>query len=148
MNIKKHSIFFIGAITGLIFMSFKGFSQKQAIKQNHFFIKNVNVITMDSVGTIIKNATIIIKGNHIISINGKIPKDATMIDGKGKWLIPGLIDMHMHLATDAYFGQKIPTQHPDFIISTQDIMTPLIANGVTSVLDLNATMETFGQKKK
>ena len=148
MNIKKHSIFFIGAIAGLIFMSFKGFSQKQAIKQNHFFIKNVNVITMDSVGTIIKNATIIIKGNHIISINGKIPKDATMIDGKGKWLIPGLIDMHMHLATDAYFGQKIPTQHPDFIISTQDIMTPLIANGVTSVLDLNATMETFGLKKE
>jgi imidazolonepropionase-like amidohydrolase len=148
MNIKKRSILFIGAIIGLIFMSFKGFSQKQTIKQNHFFIKNVNVITMNQLGSIIKNATVVVSDNHIESINGVIPKGATMIDGKGKWLIPGLIDMHVHLPTDAYFGQKIPTQHPDFIISTQDIMTPLIANGVTSVLDLNATMETFGQKKE
>ena len=148
MNIKKHSIFFIGAIAGLIFMSFKGFSQKQAIKQNHFFIKNVNVITMNQLGSIIKNATVVVSDNHIESINSVIPKGATMIDGKGKWLIPGFIDMHVHLPTDAYFGQKIPTQHPDFIISTQDIMTPFVSNGITSVLDLNATMETFGQKKK
>ena len=148
MNIKKHSILFIGAIIGLIFMSFKGISQKKTIKQNHFFIKNVNVITMNQLGSIIKNATVVVSDNQIESINGLIPKGATMIDGKGKWLIPGFIDMHVHLPTDAYFGQKIPTQHPDFISSTQDIMTPFVSNGITSVLDLNATMETFGQKKK
>ena len=56
--------------------------------------------------------------------------------------------MHIHLTVDGYFGQKIPTQLPDISFNTQDIMTPIIANGVTTVLDLNSTMETFAQKKE
>jgi imidazolonepropionase-like amidohydrolase len=115
--------------------------------QNIVVIKNVNVITMNATNTIIENATVVISGNLIQSINGVTPKNATIIEGKGKWLIPGLIDAHVHLPTDGCFGQKLPTQIPDLVFNTQDIMTPIIANGVTTVLDLDSKMETFGQKK-
>ena len=146
---KSANYFFV--LIGLLTFSFltpiKGNSQKQRTKQTQFVIKNVNVITMTSSNTILENATVVIANNLIESINGVIPNDATIIDGKGKWLIPGLIDAHVHLSTDGYFGQKIPTQAPDLAFNTQDIMTPFIANGVTTVLDLDSKMETFGQKK-
>lgn len=120
---------------------------KQTNQQISFVLKNVNVITMTSNNAIFENATVVISDNLIQSINGVIPPNAKIIDGKGKWLIPGLIDAHVHLPTDAYFGQKLPTQKPDLTFNTQDIMTPIIANGVTTVLDLDSKMETFGQKK-
>ncbi len=138
MKFRNLFIVLAGLLTTL-----KGYSQKQTI----YAIKNVNVITMASTNTVLENATVVISNNLIQSINEVTPKNATIIDGKGKWLIPGLIDAHVHLPTDAFFGQKIPTQTPDLAFNTQDIMTPFIANGVTTVLDLNSTMETFWQKK-
>jgi imidazolonepropionase-like amidohydrolase len=142
--------FQIFILVGLLALSLSTSSKlfSQTIKQTYYAIKNVNVITMTSSNPGIENATVLISNNLIQSINGTIPKNATIIDGKGKWLIPGLIDAHVHLPTDTYFGQKFPTQIPDFTFNTQDIMTPIIANGVTTVLDLISTMETFAQKKE
>lgn len=137
----------VGLLTFSLLTSIKGYSQKQTYKQTIFAIKNVNVITMTSSKAVLENTTVVISNNLIQSINETIPKNATIIDGKGKWLIPGLIDVHVHLPTDVYLGQKVPTQIPDLTFNTQDIMTPIIANGVTTVLDLNSTMETFGQRK-
>ena len=48
----------------------------------------------------LKNAVILIKDNKIIQIGKpgkvKIPQDAEIIDIQGKWVIPGLIDSHIH----------------------------------------------------
>ena len=123
-------------------------SQTTNPNNKFYLIKNVNVISMTIPNKVIRNASVVISNNLIQSINGKIPPNCKIIEGKGKWLIPGLIDAHVHLATDAFFGQKIPSQLPDFSFITQDLMTPFIANGVTTVVDLNATMETYGQKKE
>lgn len=122
--------------------------QEQKTSEQVISIRNVNVITMTSPGSVLSNATLVIIGNRIESINGTIPANAKIIEGKGKWLMPGLIDMHVHLPADVYFGPKLPAQLPDFSFDTQDTTTPIIANGVTTVVDLNATMETFGQKKE
>jgi imidazolonepropionase-like amidohydrolase len=147
MKLANYLFILLGLLTFSFFMPINGYSQNQTSKQKQFVIKNVNVISMTSSNTILENATVVITNNFIQSINGAIPNNATIIEGKGKWLIPGLIDAHVHLPTDAYFGQKFPTQIPDLVFNTQDIMTPLIANGVTTVLDLDSKMETFGQKK-
>ncbi len=55
--------------------------------------------------------------------------------------------MHVHLATDVIFGEKKATQLPDLSFNIQDIMTPFIANGVTTIFELNASMETYSEKK-
>jgi imidazolonepropionase-like amidohydrolase len=123
------------------------FSSK-TYSQASFAFKNVNIITMTSPNQVIKNATILITDKRIENINGVIPKNTKIIDGKGKWLLPGFIDMHVHLIADANFTQKLPTQQPDFTVSTQNVLTPFIANGVTTVFELGSTMETFAQKKE
>ncbi len=49
----------------------------------------------------IENAVILVEGEHIAAIGEsgkvKIPKDAEQIDVNGAWLIPGLMNMHVHL---------------------------------------------------
>jgi imidazolonepropionase-like amidohydrolase len=125
------------------------FSQTPETPEKSTVIKNVNVIPMTTPNSIIKNATVVIVGNHIESINGAIPKDATIIDGKGKWLIPGLIDMHVHAPTDGGpFGPKLPTQGATMFFDLQDYMTLYNANGVTTIFDLGSKPEHFGQRNE
>ena len=139
----KHKFFYIFIF---LLLSHKSHSQEQVTPQKTIAIKNVNVIKMTSPDRILYNATVIIKGPRIESINGSIPNVAEIIDGKGKWLIPGLIDMHVHIPTDFSISKKLPTQAPDIIFNTQDLMTPFIVNGVTTILNLNANVESFSQR--
>lgn len=129
--------------------SFVGYSQPPVTQEKFTAIKNVNVITMTSPNNIIKNASVVIVGNRIENINGTIPKDAKVIDGKGKWLMPGLIDMHVHIPTDAGpFGPKLPTQGAVIFFDLQDYMTMYNANGVTTIFDLGSKPEHFGQRNE
>ncbi len=54
----------------------------------------------------IEDSVILIKGERISAIGKadevKVPADAHAIDARGKWLIPGLMNMHVHL------GLKLP----------------------------------------
>lgn len=125
------------------------YSQKEKTQlQQIFVIKNVNIIPMTSENRIIENATILIENKKIVSINKPIPDSAKIIDGTGKWLIPGLIDMHVHVPTDANFGAKFPTRAATVFFDTQDVMTPFIANGVTTIFDLNSKADHFGQRNE
>src|SRR5262245_46246557 len=54
------------------------------------------------------NTTVLIRGDRIVAL-GKtgqlaVPAGAQEVDGRGKYLIPGLWDMHVHL-TDSSFGR-------------------------------------------
>ena len=72
------------------------------------------------------NMTVIRQGRRIATIGKtgkvKIPKDAQIIDASGKFLIPGLWDMHAHVAYEQI---------------TREIFFPLdVANGITGVRDM------------
>jgi hypothetical protein len=57
-----------------------------------------------------KNFSVAIDGNRILAVGRKIkpPRGAQVIDARGKFLIPGLWDMHMHLGMpDAFFPQLV-----------------------------------------
>ena len=46
--------------------------------------------------------TVVIRGDKIASVSGAgeamdVPTDATRIDGRGKFALPGLIDAHVHV---------------------------------------------------
>ncbi|QHT70420.1 amidohydrolase family protein [Rhodocytophaga rosea] len=126
----------------------KEHSPEKKASQKVFAIQQVNVIPMTSGGNILPNATVIIRNERIVSLNGPIPAEAEIIDGKGKWLIPGLIDMHVHVPTDMHFGPARPTQGATLFFDTQDMMTPYIANGVTTIFELTAKAEHFGQRNE
>lgn len=112
-------------------------------------IENVTVLPMTEAGTVQVNATVVIENGRIIALRGPIPKGAKRIDGKGKWLIPGLMDMHVHLPSDGGLrAPKYPTEAPNMFFDTQDIMTPYIANGVTQIVNLDAVAASVGQRNE
>jgi hypothetical protein len=86
-------------------------------------IQNVTVI--DGTGASAKaGRTILIAGNRIRQVGStrsiKVGKDVRIVDGSGKFLIPGLWDMHVH----PYSGKDD---------RWRDFMAIFIANGITSV---------------
>jgi len=79
------------------------------------------------------DATVIIEGDHIgavlIGAMVKMPANTRLIDGHGKFLIPGFWDMHVHTA----FGDWFP--------GGREIILPLfVANGVTGVRDMGGDL--------
>jgi imidazolonepropionase-like amidohydrolase len=91
-------------------------------------ITHVTVINPGT-SSVQRNQAVVIIGDHITAVSDiaelKPSKNARVIDGSGKFLIPGLWDMHVHSA----FGDWFP--------GGRDIILPLfIANGVTGVRDM------------
>src|SRR5690606_25725526 len=54
---------------------------------------------------------------------------------------------YFYLPTDFNLKDKLPTDSTDICFNVQDLMTPFIANGVTTILNLNANVESFYQRK-
>ncbi len=129
-------------------ISFTNHYGQKADQQKVFAIKDVHVITMNAGSEVLQDATVVIKDKKIVSLNGPIPADAEIIDGKGKWLIPGLIDMHVHVPVDGHFNANYPTHTAVVFTSTQDVMTPFVANGVTTIFELSAKAGHFGQRNE
>jgi imidazolonepropionase-like amidohydrolase len=78
--------------------------------------------------------TVIVQGKQILqlgkSASTTVPKAARVVDGRGKYLIPGLWDMHVH----EIFGAWLPEDEK---------ITPVlfVANGVTGVRDMGGDLE-------
>ncbi|HMG24786.1 MAG TPA: hypothetical protein VK607_25790, partial [Kofleriaceae bacterium] len=51
-------------------------------------------------GTTLGDATVVIAGDRITAIGPRastpVPDGAAVLDGKGRWLIPGMVDAHVH----------------------------------------------------
>lgn len=104
-----------------------------AIKAQTVAFTNVNVIPMDK-ERVLQNQTVLIKNGVIAGIGAKIkiPKDAQIINASGKYLIPGLVDMHTHLLSDG-------DDYPDSI--AEDELRVMVANGVTTIRFMIGTPE-------
>ncbi|MEZ5426975.1 MAG: amidohydrolase family protein [Pyrinomonadaceae bacterium] len=100
----------------------------------------VNVIPMDR-ERVLPDQTVLIRNGMIAAIGKgvKIPKDAQVIEAKGKYLIPGLMDMHTHLLSDG-------DDYPDSI--AEDELKIMIANGVTTIRLMIGTPEQLVLRAK
>src|SRR5678815_877649 len=62
-------------------------------------IVGVTVVPMDRDGTL-KDQTVLVRSGRIVEVRPAReidPGPATVLDGHGKWLVPGLADMHVHI---------------------------------------------------
>lgn len=114
-------------------------------------IDHVTVLPMNAAGPeVLKDRTVIVSDGRIVSIGDSAsaaPKGARHIDGKGKWLMPGLTDMHIHTLNDR--AGRLFLKDPgikDGTLRNEQVFLPYIANGVTQALELQAMSETVGQK--
>ena len=64
-------------------------------------IRNATILTVTR-GTI-QNGTIVMRDGKIAAVgtNVQVPEGATVVDGTGKFVSPGIIDAHSHIANDA-----------------------------------------------
>ena len=87
----------------------------------------VNVIPMDR-NRVVANQTVVVQDGRITSIGPaasvSIPSGATRIDGQGKYLMPGLAEMHAHV---------LGPQAANSEVLNKDIMFLYIANGITTI---------------
>src|SRR5262249_16584650 len=85
---------------------------------------HVNVVPMDG-RRVLLNQNVTVKDDTIASVepaSAAAPSGAQVIDGLGKFLMPGLGEMHAHLPE--------PSDPPEYMRTT---LTLYVANGVTTV---------------
>jgi imidazolonepropionase-like amidohydrolase len=104
-----------------------------------------------------EHATIVVTGNRIASVTtrwAKIPPGATIIDGRGKWVVPGLVDGHVHFFQSgnlytrpdaADFNKWMPYAKE---VERNKARLPAtfkvwLASGVTSVVDIGGPFWNF-----
>ena len=106
--------------------------QKQ-VSERILVIENISII--DAVSASAQpNKTVVIVNNRIKEIGKKgkvsVPKNAKIINGKGKFLIPGLWDSHVHLT------------------SKKAYLPLFVANGVTSVREMGGDFQELKQMRE
>lgn len=103
-------------------------------QSRHLVFTHVAVI--DATGASVKpDMTVAVSGNRIVALGktGKvrIPAGAQVVDATGKFIIPGLWDMHAHLS---YYGEAA--------------LPLLVANGVTGVRDMGGELTQIDEWRK
>ncbi|GGO74642.1 amidohydrolase [Bowmanella pacifica] len=76
-------------------------STYQALPSPATLITNVSIL--DGLGGQIDKGSVLFQDGKIVAVGSDVdaPQDAIVIDGKGKWLTPGIIDAHSHLGVYA-----------------------------------------------
>ncbi len=113
--------------------------------------------------TLIRNATVLtvtngtLTGTDILIENGKIarigqgltaPAGATVVDATGKYVMPGIIDPHSHMMSDAINEGSLSvtsmTRITDVLNPTAPNIYRALAGGVTSINILHGSANTIG----
>ncbi len=87
---------------------------------------SVNVVPMDS-NRVLSDQTVIVTKDRITAVgpagSTRVPDGATRVEGRGKYLMPGLAEMHGHIPNPTTASKA----HID------DVLFMYVANGVTTV---------------
>ncbi|HXV86164.1 MAG TPA: amidohydrolase family protein, partial [Gemmatimonadales bacterium] len=113
-------------------------------------VRNATVMTVTS-GTL-QNGSILIRDGKIAQVGANItaPSDALVIDASGKYVIPGIIDAHSHIASDATNEGAVAVSS---MVGIRDVLDPddigiyrAAAGGVTTANILHGSANPIGGK--
>ncbi|MDP2387331.1 MAG: amidohydrolase family protein [Bacteroidota bacterium] len=126
------------------------------------YISNVTIIDVEK-KKLVKEQTVLINKDQIVSIQAsksvKPAKGSTVIDGTGKFLMPGMTDAHVHFFQSggiytrpdvinmeefAPYSKEIKWTHDNY----EDILTRYLALGITTVIDPGSSYNFLKLKKK
>jgi imidazolonepropionase-like amidohydrolase len=117
----------LGCVASAVFGALPSFAQQSSMKP--IMIRDVTII--DCAGHAPRpGMSLLISDEHIAVIGPatrvKSPANAEILDGRGKYLIPGLWNMHVHLG--AYADGK-------------GALSRLLAEGITGVRDMGSPLD-------
>jgi imidazolonepropionase-like amidohydrolase len=112
-------------------------------------IQNATVLTITK-GTF--TGSIIMRDGKIVEAGERVsvPAGATVVDGTGKFVIPGLIDCHSHIAADSINEGAVSVSS---MVGIEDVLNPsdiaiyrALAGGVTTANILHGSANSIGGK--
>jgi imidazolonepropionase-like amidohydrolase len=133
---------------GKVNYPFGGYGSEEMPKPENLLIKNATVWTNEKEGRL-ENTDVLVKAGKIVQL-GKNLSDASarMIDGTGKYLTPGIIDEHSHIAA---FSINEGAQSVTSEVRIQDNLDPediniyrQLSGGVTTSHILHGSANTIG----
>jgi imidazolonepropionase-like amidohydrolase len=113
-----------------------------------YIIKNATVMTVTK-GTF--KGSVVVKDGKIAEMGETVavPQGATVIDGTGQYLIPGIIDCHSHIAADG--GINEGSVSVSSMVDIRDVINPediaiyrALAGGVTTANILHGSANSIG----
>jgi len=125
------------------------YGQSAAAAHHEVVIKNATVMTVTHGN--IKNGSIYIKDGKIAAVGEAVnaPASATVIDAGGKYLTPGIVDSHSHIALDDDVNEATSPITPQMMMKDafdyQDkAIYRALAGGVTTSLLLHGSANMIG----
>ena len=115
---------------------------------------HATIIPMDT-ERVVADQTVLTAGGRILEIGPsrsvKVPRTALRIDATGRYLLPALSDMHVHLLSEAWNMMLPPGAQAEAAgkaVPQDDFLFPFIANGVTMVQGLSATPPELALRRR
>jgi len=101
---------------------------------------NVNIVRPE-LNAVERGQSVLIRDGRIAAVGAadaiEVPGDATVIDGNGRYLSPGLVEMHAHVP-EARRGREY----------LEDVLFLWVANGVTTVRNMTGEPEHLGLREE
>ena len=127
-----HRLSMISTVIAFFTVSAALFAQ-QPIPSGSLAIQHVTILNVET-GTRSPDQTVVVTGNKITAAGPaekiKIPNGARVVDGSGKFLMPGIWDMHAHALR--LMNRALPLA---------------VAFGITGIRDMGSTIEQVGEAR-
>jgi imidazolonepropionase-like amidohydrolase len=105
----------------------------------------IDVVPMDS-ERVLKDQTVVVRDGRIVAFGPRadtpLPRDATRVDGRGRYLLPGLADMHAHLS-----GYVTAAGSDKYAIARSELLL-YVATGVTMVRNMAGSPEHLDYRRR
>jgi len=133
---------FVRVLTSLLVLNVGAIAHAQRVVDQGMVIENVTLISPERATPLLR-ANVVIRDGQIVEVGTKLVAgpQTRRIDGRGQFLIPGLIDSHVHVGHSAALDDDAIGAHPELWASYRaQVPRAYLAFGFTSVVDLDTTL--------
>jgi len=127
----KLTILFVLLLAGLVLCPAGSIAQPVSDSTNQLLLTNVRLVDPET--KTVKRGALHIEGERIAAVLDEAPAtfDGRTLDLDGKWVLPGLIDAHVHS-----WGNTGPAFQQRQMLQTSGTARAMLYSGVTAFLDL------------
>jgi imidazolonepropionase-like amidohydrolase len=123
-------------------------AQDKPVKKEEPVVALVGGTLIDGTGALpVADATVLVRGSKIVeagpSAKVKVPEKAEVIDVRGKFILPGFIDCHIHTTYPNSNIEALTDDDASMTLRALHVMNGYLRSGVTSVRDVGSNVASM-----